>query len=343
MNIPPVFVLSTGRCGSTMLSQVLNRHPDILSVSELFASIGMRRSFPRRPPSGDRMWTVYSRQTRTARMMLKGETDEVLYPVDDPAARFSRRDVPPILLVTLPHLTDRHEALYDELEPFVRGQPRQAASEHFRRLFEYLGERFGGKVWVERSGASLIWASRLLPHFPDARVIHLYRDGRDVALSMHRHFMIRKIIGQIRWLRSWGGDVEGAIADGKRLPLSNKLRLGLGIATMPLDRSSPDAMTLAECGRFWNTLIETSRRVFDRLPADRLLNVKYEDVQAEPETQFRRIVRFIDPSLEDDAWVHEVSALLRPTPPRYERLEAAERAALTEACRPSLERLGYPL
>ena len=33
LTIPPVFVLSTGRCGSTMVSDILNRHPDVLSIS----------------------------------------------------------------------------------------------------------------------------------------------------------------------------------------------------------------------------------------------------------------------------------------------------------------------
>ena len=37
MSIPPVIILNSGRCGSTMLSDVLNRHPRILSLSEFFS------------------------------------------------------------------------------------------------------------------------------------------------------------------------------------------------------------------------------------------------------------------------------------------------------------------
>ena len=53
--------------------------------------------------------------------------------------------------------------------------------------------------------------------------------------------------------------------------------------------------------------------------------------------------RFIGPDLEDEAWLREACAIPRPTPSKFEKLGAADRAALAEACRPGLERLGYPL
>ena len=38
--IAPVFVLTAG--GSTMISDVLNRHPKLLSLSEVFSLLGLR-------------------------------------------------------------------------------------------------------------------------------------------------------------------------------------------------------------------------------------------------------------------------------------------------------------
>ena len=67
-------------------------------------------------------------------------------------------------------------------------------------------------------------------------------------------------------------------------------------------------------------------------------------VRADPDGQIRRIARFIGPGLEDEDWLRSVVTIPRPpAAPNYERLGAAEREALTEACRPALERLGYPL
>ena len=104
---------------------------------------------------------------------------------------------------------------------------------------------------------------------------------------------------------------------------------------------SADEPRLDEFGRMWSLQVEVGMRALDRLPPDRTLNVRFEDVQTDPEGQLRRLVRFIAPDLEDEDWLREVSSLPRPAPPRFERLDPAVRATLTEACRPGLERLGY--
>ena len=64
-------------------------------------------------------------------------------------------------------------------------------------------------------------------------------------------------------------------------------------------------------------------------------------MQAEPALHVRRIIRFIDPSLESEAWVVRAAAVPRRTKPRYRQLAVAQQAALAASCRPGLERLGY--
>ena len=114
-------------------------------------------------------------------------------------------------------------------------------------------------------------------------------------------------------------------------------------AFMNPERLPYDELTVADFATLWNVLIAKGHRLFGHLPPHRLLNLRFEDVQAEPEAQIRRLIRFIDPTLEDETWLREVCAIPRPTPSRFQRLEADVQAAVTEACRPGLERLGYPL
>ena len=73
---------------------------------------------------------------------------EVLYPFDDPEARFDAATLPPNTAVSLPQLTDRYEELYEETEAFVRAQPKVLPGDHFRALFGWLGERLKRNVWV---------------------------------------------------------------------------------------------------------------------------------------------------------------------------------------------------
>ena len=137
--IAPVLVLSTGRCGSTMISDVLNLHPDVLSLSEVFSLLGPLALFRKRL-SGRAMWALCSRQNPALRVLLSADPvpSEILYPFDDPHARYATHNVPPILCTMLPHLTPDYENLYDDLEPIVRARPRAALGDQYRHLFEWL-------------------------------------------------------------------------------------------------------------------------------------------------------------------------------------------------------------
>ena len=325
-----------------MVSNILNRHPRILSLSEFFSFVGTG-SFRRRRQSGERMWELYGSQQKRTRLMLREPFEELIYPFDRPCARYTRKDVPPILCATLPHLTERHEELFDELEPVVRHQPHQPPADHFRHLFHYLCKRFGCSVWVERSGGSLLFGARLLRRFPEARVIHVFRDGRETAISMSRHYLFRMIVANMQVMGKLGIDIMNMMARGKRWESISPWLEPLVSTFFDPARIPYDQVSLADLGRFWSAMIERSDQLLGRLPAERLLNVRFEDMQAEPEAQIRRLIRFIAPSLEDGAWVREVSAIPRATPSKFAKLDCNDQVALAEACRPGLERLGYPL
>lgn len=338
-SIPPVLVLSTGRCGSTMISEVLNRHPRVLSVSEFFSAVGLA-PFRQRRPSGKRMWRIYSNLGRRAQLM-QGQFEELLYPADDPASRFGRHNTPPILGITLPHITPDYEALYDELAAIVPQWPRQPAAAHFRQLFGWLCRRFGRDVWVERSGGSLLQASRALRMFPEARVIHVYRDGRDTAISMSRHHPFRVLTATFRAQKAWGLDPLRSNRPGSPLERLSPWLVPVSNALFPLRRLPLDKLELSDFGRLWSRMIERGQAQFQGLPPGRLLSVGFEELAADPEPGLRRIIRFISPELESEEWVREAAAAVRPARSRFGELGAGELARLTAACRPGLELLGY--
>lgn len=325
-----------------MVSDVLNRHPRILSLSEFFSFVGLK-AFLRRRVNGAYMWRLYSQQQNRSRLMLRGRYEELLYPVDAPDARFSQDDVPPILCATLPHLTEGYEALYDELGPVVRGQHRRSPANHFRRHFQWLGERFNRRVWAERSGGSLLFASRLLRQFPEARVIHVYRDGRETALSMSNHYLFRMIVATLRAFQRVGIDMMEAMARGRHWDRVSPWLEPFVSAFFRPERLPYDKLTLTDFATFWSGMVERGQRIFSQLPPERFLPLRFEDAQANPEEQFRRLIRFISPELEDEAWLREASAIPRPTRSRFAKLEPADQDAVAQACRPGLELLGYPL
>lgn len=325
-----------------MVSDLLNRHPQILSLSEFFVTLGAD-AFSLRRPDGDRMWRLLTTQSAGLHAMLKDGhvVEETLYPYDDPASRYGAADMPPIIAVTLPHLTDTPEALLDALEPRVRARPRMPIAEQYRALFGDLAEMLDRRVWIERSGGTLMHAAKLLRMFPDARVVHVYRDGRDTAMSMSQHHNFRVLVGAILRCRRLGIDPQqGFSADrGSRLnPLIER------IVFTVLDIEKTAALpTLEDFGRFWSDLILIGLECFAGLPSERLLNLRFEDVQSDPRRKLDELIRFIDPSLADDAWLDEVAAIPRPARSKFQTLPEEVQTTLTSACAPGLERLGYPL
>ena len=326
-----------------MVSNVLNLHPRVLSLSEFFSYVGVHRLFRSRRLTGGRMWEFYSRQSNHTRLMLREpDFEEFLYPIHEPGSRFTQHDVPSIMCATLPHITNEYEALFDELEPIVRSQPTQAPVAHLRHLFGWLCERFSADVWVERSGASFLFASRLLREFPEARVVHIYRDGRETAISMSRHYLFRLIAAIMKKMGSHGINPFGLmrrkwLRENSSSCMESLLPLLVRYEKLPFDR-----LTLLDFAVFWSAMVELGHQMLSELSTERLLNLKFEDLQSQPVGQLRRLIQFIDPALEDEEWLSRASAIPRPTPSKFVKLGKAEQATLTEACRPGLEILGYP-
>jgi hypothetical protein len=133
---PGVFVVSTGRCGSTMLSNMLRLNPDVLSLSE-FLSLLMPDPLPPGEMDAAAYWRLLSEPWTFFRhaYRLGLRVPEFLYR-PGPGSRFTpATGIPPILTTALPHLSGDPERLYDEVEAFVAGlSPAPAAVQH-RRLF----------------------------------------------------------------------------------------------------------------------------------------------------------------------------------------------------------------
>ena len=175
-----LIVVSSGRCGSTMLSNMLRLNAEILSLSEFF-SLLMPDPLPAGELDAAAYWRLLSEPwgffKHAYRLGLR--VPEFLY-VPGPGSRFTPATGIPLILVTpLPHLSEDPEGLFDEVEAFAASlTPASAAAQH-RRLFAWLCDRLGAHVWVERSGSSLLHMSQLADLFPDAKFVHLYRDGRE--------------------------------------------------------------------------------------------------------------------------------------------------------------------
>ena len=339
----PVLVLGTGRCGSTLLSEILRDHPTILSVSELIAfvtDLGSRipEVLPRGEVDGATFWAwLATPQPLQSALLAQGlRMKEVIYPFE--RGRFAPDALPPILQATLPHLApDDPDALFDALAAEVPSWTVASAADQYRRLFVWLCQRLGRRTWVERSGGGLRVAPRLLAAFPEAKVIHLVRDGRNTALSMASHIGFRMAFIHAQLVELLGVDPFRDPSRRDEEDLSDELA-----ALLPecFSKRAFDAFDLSPvvCGHYWSGEITLGLKALGTVPPERLLTLSYEDLCADPTGALTRLGRFIGDELHPD-WLETAAARVGQGTSAWERLPAREAAELDEACRPGFAAL----
>jgi putative sulfotransferase len=344
----PTFIVGTGRCGSTMLSNMLREHPKVLSVSEFFSIlsdfglIGAEHFSPV-PIDGERFWEAITAITPRISFALRHriEPDEQIYPCDDPAARFSRQTGVPILLITvLPHLTKDHDRLFDVLRDEVCTWPEMPVGEHYRRLFGWLADHFGKQLWVERSGGSLPMTEHALKALPDARFVHIVRDGRDTAMSMQRHVGFRLGFAMITLEQLLGVNPLLSMDRSRIEQVSEELRLFLP-EQFDADAFRAFRMPLPFFGELWTQWMTEGLDRLRTIPPDGLLTLRYEDFFVDPKRQLDRLTAFLGKDYVDEDWSARCAATVRKPHSTWRELSEDEARALTDACRPGFELLRH--
>jgi len=320
-----------------MLSNMLVRCPRLLVLDEFFATFN-RTGFLGHSPVAGEQFVQSLLETRSAFELLRSRY-RLLKQAG--AASIVNRRLPPFLTTDQPvpflSLALTRVARAMDCDPsllttravrFLKTLPPQPPGAHCLALFHWLAAQSASTAgWCERSGVSLESLRIMTEAFPDARFVHLHRDGLQVALSMHAHPVFTLEIS----LR-----LKPMTADEALLA-----------AAPPIDASDPivrrlttDAPSVADCGRYWSEVILAGMQVTASL-GDRCLDVRYEDLVARPGDTLERIARFFQLDTQEP-WLREASALADPTVPvrRLPLLPPQTLTALEEACLPGQRALG---
>ena len=326
--VPPVppdpctVIIGSGRCGSTMLSRLIAAEPQTLSVSE---SLGHRmRAFLNRDPdvelTGAEYWAILSRPGREP-----GTEGRLMHRLGWSPAQFSypgtgryagdRGAIPPILVITLPQLTDDPDRLFDQLGEMVPKFPPQTALGHHQMLLDLLANITGKRRWVERTGASSEVAEPLLRSFRGMKVVYLTRNIADTALSMSKHPAFQMTAVRDDFRTRYGVDpfAPRKYGNGKTLPDE---------ADMPaeLRRLLPHRVTLealrevgSDLPRFESMVAHMNgcaEQALEDVKPRYLYRVRYEDILGNPEDQLTRLGEFLE-FTEPAQWAERVAGQVR--------------------------------
>lgn len=287
------FMISNGRSGSTLVHELLARHPEVGFVSNLEDRI------PGLPAAAGRYNNALYRRVPTT-LTRKGR----LRYAPSEAWRALGREVSPMLV------RSSRDLVAADAMPWV--------ADRFRRFFGERADAQAKPVFLHKLTG---WprSGFIRAVFPDARFIHVVRDGRAVVASDLR----------VPWWRGWAGPEHMGCGPLSEADLAEWEASG---------RSFP---VLA--GLSWRIEMDAMVAARELVPADQWLDVRFEDVLDDPPSRFKSMLAFL--GLEADP---RFDAALARTHFQADRKDAfraelhpADVAALDASLDGHLRRWGY--
>ena len=247
-----LFILGTGRCGSTMVQEVVARHHDVGFISNLDDRTTMVDSLGRWNNSLYRITPSRYTQRDRSRVIKGGDPRERHFGPSE-AYDLLERQISPMLGTTFRDLTA------DDAFPWVAGRMR----DFFQRRIEAQKK----PVFLHKFTG---WPRARFLHaiFPNARFLHVVRDGRAVANSL----------AQRQWWKGYRG-----LAEWGRGPLPNEYE-------REWVESGHDFVVLAALE--WKMLMDVFDESRASLPPDRWMQLRYEDFVHDPRARLTEIFDF---------------------------------------------------
>jgi hypothetical protein len=292
----PLFLVGVARSGTTLLYKALCLHPDVAYISNWsrrVPGLPFLALLNRVPPSFP----------ETRRAVWFGPAAANAYAYGRSRPLWERMFPAPV----------EGEPVYRH-SGFGQGgrrppDPDQLA--RLRRSFAALRRFAGGSLLVSKRIANNQRIEALAAAFPDARFVHLIRDGRAVAYSLSR----------VDW---WEDDVVWWYGDTPR-----RWR-----------EEGGDPWEL--CARHWVRELAAIEEGLRAIPPDRRLEVRYEELVERPVATVKRVASFA--GLKDhDRWAEELARLRYPNRNEAwrEKLPADVSARIERLQLGDLRRLGH--
>jgi hypothetical protein len=288
------FVVGSGRCGTKMLRRMLIPHPEVVVPIETHFLPTLHDEFGTEPTTFDEYVAVVDEHYDTAGRPW----------VD-----------------TLCEMAGRDYGAFPDGFRAVCDRERATAAEFTEAFHRFL---YGAEPTVvgDKTPHYGVVTEELTDLWPDARFVHLVRDGVHAAASMTRHPGFRRQIA-----------AGVALEDLDRISYRGRL------ATLP-----DESIDAREAAEFWGRIVTETRRQGRALPDDRYVEVRYEDLLLDPESELRRLGEFLGIDATGD-WLRRGSAVPYPFAIHRteDRIDEDRYREIAEPIRAELESFGYPV
>jgi hypothetical protein len=284
----PIFIVGTGRCGSTLFHHVLSHHPHVTWLSR-----ACERQ-PRKPEANRRAIRTLDLLPLPSRYIRK-----LIYPVE--AYEFWERICPGF-----------KEPCRDLLKEDVTPRVKKSVLKVMAQMLTKRRRR----LLVKITGWPRIGFLKGI--FPDAKFIHIYRDGRAVVNSLL----------SVTWWSGWRGPDNWRW--GELTPAQRE----------KWERFDQSFVALAAIQ--WEILMAAHEEAKHKVPVGDLLEIRYEDMCQDPVQALKTATEFCDL-----VWLPEFESTIhrftfKNTNHKWqEHLSDAQQNILNACLHESLQKYGY--
>lgn len=293
-----VFICGTGRSGTSIFTKLLDCHPEVWAFkweSQIFSGV---------PGLGDLVLEGFDSalvgkfvervKGHLFKRSVRGAYDAGLFEIIDE----------PALLALLDVFERDLRVAKDESERVV------ACRRLSDSIFLPAARASSARVWGEKTPRNLLYADLIAKIYPDAKFIHVVRDGRDVVSS---------ILEKKFW----------PVAKSKRYASTSNFF---------------GDITFEKVADYWANLIDIGLEQEARIGPERWLNVRFEDFSSGVEDAFGHVYEFLGVPQSADV-VAKMSKHVRQNSTNTERwrrdLSDEQIKRIMDVSEPNLRRFGY--
>ena len=223
----PCFIVGNSRSGTTMVGRILNNHATIFTFKEIhfFESLWM--------PDDTGNYIDHEQAIKLAARLLTIQRDGFL-------------------------VQGKPERFIEEAKKCIGANKKYTSEDIFSRFLEYETKLNGKSISCDQTPRNVLYIKEILELFPNARIINMVRDPRDVLLSQ-----------KAKWKRKYLGAYQ--------IPLSEAFRSWVNYHPIVI-------------AMLWKASISSANKFNGDT---RVLFLKFEELLIDPEEKVKEICGFI--------------------------------------------------
>ncbi len=263
------------------------------------------------------------------------------------------------LLVSLPEFATwpcdeinyiwRHGNREFETDEFTRAMATDCVKNFIRKKFQQIAQKNARATIIEKTCANSLRCGFVHEIFPDAKFVHIIRDGRDVASSAairwNAPLDINYLLKKARFVPPTDLPWYAAAYLKARLyrTFSGKSRLSTwGPRYQGMQSVMQSNELIVACAIQWKACVESAIEQLSALPENQLLTVRYEAFTQNPTSELRKVCEFLGAHPDDTTLIELAKQVSSGSVGKWKsRLSEAQISAVNEKCGDLLQELGY--